>query len=84
MGAGTIYNNLGGTHMTQEDISICRSIPNFKIISPSDPNEMREAVKQCVKNKKPMYLRLVNLEKKLHKRKFRKMEIWKNKKNKKW
>ena len=59
MGAGTIYNNLGGTHMTQEDISICRSIPNFKIISPSDPNEMREAVKQCVKNKKnPIYLRL--------------------------
>ena len=59
MGAGTIYNNLGGTHMTQEDISICRSIPNFNIISPSDPDEMKQAVKQCVKNKRnPIYLRL--------------------------
>ncbi len=59
MGAGTIYNNLGGTHMSQEDISICRSIPNMNIISPSDPNEMKHAVKHCVKNKnKTIYLRL--------------------------
>ena len=52
MGAGTIYNNLGGTHMSQEDISICRSVPNFNIISPSDPAEMKNAVSYCVKNKK--------------------------------
>ena len=37
MGAGTIYNNLGGTHMTQEDISIARSVPNLSVISPADP-----------------------------------------------
>ena len=60
MGAGTIYNNLGGTHMSQEDISICRSVPNFNIISPSDPAEMKNAVSYCVKNKKKetIYLRL--------------------------
>ena len=60
MGAGTIYNNLGGTHMSQEDIAICRSIPNFNIISPSDPFEMTKAVSYCVKNnkKKTIYLRL--------------------------
>ena len=34
-------------------------IPNFNIISPSDPDEMKQAVKQCVKNKRnPIYLRL--------------------------
>ena len=60
MGAGTIYNNLGGTHMSQEDISICRSVPNFNVISPSDPAEMKNAVSYCVKNKKKetIYLRL--------------------------
>ena len=60
MGAGTIYNNLGGTHMSQEDISICRSVPNLNIISPSDPAEMKSAVSYCVKNKKieTIYLRL--------------------------
>ena len=33
MGAGTIYSNLGGTHLTQEDISIAKSIPNMSIIA---------------------------------------------------
>ena len=36
MGAGTIYSNLGGTHMTQEDVSIAKSIPNMSVISPVD------------------------------------------------
>jgi len=60
MGAGTIYNNLGGTHMSQEDVAICRSVPNFNIISPSDPLEMKKAVSYCVNNNKnkTIYLRL--------------------------
>ncbi len=59
MGAGTTYANLGGTHISQEDISIARSIPNMKIIAPSDPLELREAVKYCCKNtKSPIYLRI--------------------------
>ena len=59
MGAGTIYNNLGGTHMTQEDISICRSIPNMTILSPSDPLELEACVDYCVnKTKSPVYLRI--------------------------
>ena len=33
MGSGTIYSNLGPTHMSQEDISIARSIPNMQVIS---------------------------------------------------
>ena len=30
-GTGTVYSTLGGTHLTQEDISIARSIPNMNI-----------------------------------------------------
>ena len=59
MGAGTIYNNLGATHMSQEDISIAKSIPNMKIIAPADPIELGMAVNYCAKNKKgPIYLRI--------------------------
>lgn len=59
MGAGTIYSSLGGTHMSQEDISIARSIPNMQVISPCDPLELEEAVKFCAKNNSgPIYLRI--------------------------
>ena len=30
MGSGTTYSTLGGTHLSTEDISIARSIPNMK------------------------------------------------------
>ena len=59
MGAGTVYSNLGGTHLTQEDISVARSVPNLNIIAPCDPLELREAIKFCVnKSKNPIYLRI--------------------------
>ncbi len=59
MGAGTIYSNLGGTHMTQEDISIAKSIPNMKIISPADSLELESSINYCLKNKRgPIYLRI--------------------------
>ena len=59
MGAGTIYSNLGGTHLTQEDISVARSVPNLNIIAPCDPLELKEAVNFCVnKSKNPIYLRI--------------------------
>ena len=43
MGAGVIYSTLGGTHHTQEDISIAGAIPNMQIIAPCDPAECTEA-----------------------------------------
>ena len=59
MGSGTIYSTLGCTHMTQEDISIARSVPNMQIISPCEPSELKEAIKYCSeKSKKPTYLRI--------------------------
>ena len=59
MGSGTIYSTLGCTHMTQEDVSIARSVPNMQIISPCEPYELKEAIKFCSKiSKKPTYLRM--------------------------
>ena len=59
MGAGTIYSNLGGTHLTQEDISIAKSIPNMSVIAPCDPMELRYAVNYCCNfSKNPIYLRI--------------------------
>ena len=59
MGAGTIYSTLGGTHLTQEDISIARSIPNMSIIAPCDPIELKDAINYCcTKSKSPVYLRI--------------------------
>ena len=59
MGAGTVYNNLGGTHLTQEDVSIMRCLPNFSILNPCDPLELEECLKHLVKkNKSPCYLRI--------------------------
>ena len=59
MGAGTVYANVGGTHLAQEDISIAKSLPNMSIIAPIDPSELKEAVKYCA-NKAigPVYLRI--------------------------
>lgn len=59
MGAGTVYSTLGGTHLTQEDISIARSIPNMQVLVPCDPLELEHCIDYCVKNKKgPVYLRI--------------------------
>jgi len=59
MGGGTNYSNLGGTHLTQEDISVARSIPNMNIIAPCDPNELIEAVNYLAfKSTGPTYLRI--------------------------
>ena len=56
MGAGTIYSNLGGTHMTQEDVSIAKSIPNMSVISPVDPLELSAAVDFAQQNQWVPYI----------------------------
>ena len=59
MGSGTIYSTLGSTHLTQEDVSVARSIPNMNVIAPCDSKEMEDAVKFCInKSKNPTYLRI--------------------------
>ena len=59
MGAGTIYSTLGATHLTQEDISITKSIPNLQVLAPCDPFELKNCLEFCVNiSKKPTYLRI--------------------------
>ena len=59
MGAGTVYSTLGGTHITQEDVSVIRCLPNFQILNPCDPMELESCLEYlCSKNKSPCYLRI--------------------------
>ena len=59
MGAGVIYSTLGSTHHSMEDISIASSVPNIRVLCPSDPLEMKMATRWCVKKSRgPVYMRL--------------------------
>ena len=76
MGAGTIYASLGATHLTQEDISVARSIPNMQILAPCDPTELKNSVNFCAtKSIKPTYLRIGKTGEKIYN--FKETEEWK-------
>lgn len=47
----------GPTHQAIEDIAIYRSIPNFKVISPADPNELKAVLPLILDIEGPVYLR---------------------------
>lgn len=57
-GSGLSYAQLGPTHHSLEDISIMRSMPNMIVFCPSDPIEVRLGLKEAIKIKKPIYIRL--------------------------
>ena len=52
MGTGTVYSTLGGTHLTQEDISVARSVPNMNIIAPCDPKELEGIIDKVISENK--------------------------------
>lgn len=56
--AGLCVGILGGTHISCEDISILRSIPNIVVLSPADCTETVKATLAAAKINKPVYLRL--------------------------
>lgn len=58
IGAGVSYSTLGPTHHAIEDIALMRVLPGMTVISPADPLEARKAVKEAVKIKGPVYIRL--------------------------
>jgi transketolase len=58
IGAGLAYGSLGYSHHAVEDLSVMRSLPGMRVISPCDPNEVRAAVKLIVDEPAPTYLRL--------------------------
>ncbi len=47
----------GPTHQAIEDLSIYRTIPNFKVVSPADPNELRAVLPVVLDTEGPAYLR---------------------------
>jgi len=47
----------GPTHQAIEDIAIYRAIPNFKIVSPADPFELKKALTVVLDHEGPVYFR---------------------------
>ncbi len=47
----------GATHQSIEDIAIYRSIPEFKVISPADPVELKAVLPVILDTEGPVYLR---------------------------
>ena len=47
----------GPTHQSIEDIAIYRAIPNFKIVSPADPFELKKALPAVLDHEGPVYFR---------------------------
>ena len=58
VGSGVSYGTMGSSHHSLEDIAIMRALPNMVIFSPSDPQEVEEAVFAAVAHKGPVYIRL--------------------------
>ena len=48
----------GASHHALEDIAVMRTLPNMKVIVPSDASSTRWATRYAVENYGPMYLRL--------------------------
>jgi transketolase len=58
VGSGLSYSALGGTHHSLEDIAIISTLPNFQILTPSDPSEVINCVRASLVWEGPTYIRL--------------------------
>lgn len=58
VGAGFSYGTLGYSHYAIEDISIIRSLPGMRILSPVDPSSVKKSLDLIVNSASPTYLRL--------------------------
>jgi transketolase len=56
--AGVRFGPLGNTHYAMDDIAVVRAIPNFTIVSPSDPLQVHKALVAAAEHKGPIYIRL--------------------------
>jgi len=59
IGSGVSYGTMGSTHHSLEDIAIMRALPNMTVFSPSNKQEVEEAVFAAMKYKGPVYIRLM-------------------------
>ena len=58
VGGGLSYGNLGYSHHAVQDYAFMRSLPNMKILSPGDPNEVIYCLDTLHEQPGPAYLRL--------------------------
>ena len=52
----------GATHQALEDIALMKVLPNMTILSPTDAKETKEAIKEALSIKGPVYIRLTRAE----------------------
>lgn len=59
-GSGMSYNHLGPTHHSLEDIGLLNSLPNLKIFSPADNNDLEQHIQHSLnsKNRLTSYIRM--------------------------
>ena len=58
LASGLVLGPLGFTHCSIEDLSIIRSIPNIKVLSPCDCLETAKCVLAAINSKESTYIRL--------------------------
>ena len=58
MGTGICYTNDGPTHHATQDVANIRALPNFNILSISDPFSAKQAIRIAYNNSQPTYIRL--------------------------
>jgi len=56
--AGMDNGKDGASHHANEDLALVRSIPNVKILVPSNAKEMKEAIKIAIEYNGPVYIRV--------------------------
>lgn len=56
--AGVRFGPLGNTHYAMDDMAVTRAIPNFTVISPSDPLQLYKALYAVAEHDGPVYMRL--------------------------
>jgi len=56
--AGVRFGPLGNTHYAMDDIAVVRAIPNFTILTPSDPLQVHKAIYAAHDHEGPVYIRL--------------------------
>ena len=59
--SGITLGEDGATHQMLEDISLMRTLPNMKVLSPADDVETKWAIEEAYKQEGPVYVRLSRL-----------------------
>ena len=59
--SGITVGEDGATHQMLEDISMMRTLPNMKVLSPTKDIETKKTIKEAYKQKGPVYVRLSRL-----------------------